>query len=213
MQLHTALISYHRRELTQIAIDSYLATVTLPHTLVVIDNGSPYHEREWLLDYGQRHAFTTIFLPANRYPGFATNRAWEHAPPEATHLQRADNDFRFLPGWCDEVARMFTATPNLGQLGLRTDPEEDYAPFNVGGNCVINRHVWDAGTRWDERPWSEYPPGHTEDSVMTPAVVGLGWGWDRVERPCIENLARADIDDPYYREVFAVRRILHMLEP
>ena len=201
--LHSVIISYNRRELTEQALTSYLETVTLPYTLVIVDNNSEEETREWIA----RLPCAAILLPENKYPGFACNRGWEKAPDGATLLHRADNDFRFLPGWCDEVVERFKQNPDLGQLGLRTDAEELYAPFNVGGNNVIRRELWDAGLRYQERPWTQYAPGYSEDSYMSPAVLNMGWQWGRVQRPCIESLASGDWNDPYYAASYGDRRI------
>src|SRR3990172_9825520 len=104
MKLHTVFITYNRLELTKVAISSYLETVTVPHTLVVVDNASTDGTREWLLDdfdYGIH------LLSKNRYPGFACNLGWERAPGSADFLHRADNDFKFLPGWCEQIKQIF----------------------------------------------------------------------------------------------------------
>ncbi len=155
-------------------------------------------------------------LESNRYPGFAANVGWFTAPDDATHLQRADNDFVFLPGWCDEVERAFQ-NPKLGQLGLRTDEEEsDRAgvPFktNVGGNCIITRELWDKGLRYDERPWPqisrEVANGTTEDSLFSPAVRKMGYVWERVQTPCIRPISVEDPYDPYYLKSWEDRGLL-----
>ena len=85
------------------------------------------------------------------------------------------------------------------------------AKSNVGGNCVIRRELWDKGLRYDERPWPElrdsYGDGYTEDSIMGRQVRRYGWRWDRVERPCIQNLASGDWADRYYQESYGIRGI------
>ena len=204
MKLHTVFITFNRLELTKQAISSYLETVTVSHTLVVVDNASTDGTREWLLDdfdYGIH------LLSKNRYPGFACNLGWERAPGDADFLHRADNDFKFLPGWCEQIKQMFR-TKKVGQVGLRTDEEEVYAKWNVGGNCVIRRSLWDAGLRYDERPWPEYPPGYSEDSFFSPAVEALGYTWKRVKMPAIESLASGDMSDPYYQKAYGDRGIV-----
>jgi glycosyltransferase involved in cell wall biosynthesis len=211
VKIHTVFITYNRLELTKVAIDSYLQTVCVSYDFWVVDNGSQDGTKEWLL---QQLPVNSVLLPSNRYPGFATNLGWSEPNPDITHLHRADNDFKFLPGWCEEVERMFSENERLGQLGLRTDEEELFAKSNVGGNCVIRRDLWDLGLRWDERPWpqlrEEVGPGHTEDSLMSPAVKAMNYSWDRVERPCIQSLSRELPDDPdfdYYRATWADRGI------
>jgi glycosyltransferase involved in cell wall biosynthesis len=207
MKLHTVFITYNRLELTKQAIESYLETVSVPFSYLIVDNGSSDDTGLWLETH---HRGRNMAFAVNRYPGYASNRGWEIAPTDADFLHRADNDFKFLPGWCDEVIERFQ-DPTLGQLGLRTDEEEQLhgvpAPFNVGGNNIIRRELWDKGLRYDERPWPEYPPGYSEDSFFSPAVEKMGYRWERVRRPCIESLASGDWSDEYYQRSYGDRHI------
>lgn len=202
MRLHTVFVTHDRLELTKIAVSSYLETVSIPYTYVVVDNCSQDGTREWLIEEGH----PCIMLDRNYYPGYACNRGWERAPSEADFLHRSDNDFRYLPGWCDRVLEAFSDR-RVGQVGLRTAAEELYCPTNVGGNNVIVRTLWDLGLRYDERPWTEYPPRMTEDSYFSSAVRALGWRWTRVRRPCIVPISTESPDDPYYQRSWAARRI------
>jgi hypothetical protein len=112
------------------------------------------------------------------------------------------------------VAEVFE-NEKVGQVGLRTSAEELNARGNTGGNCVIRRELWDAGLRWDERPWpqlrDELGPGITEDSLMSPAVEAMGYTWTRVRRPCIQPISSEvpdqDPDWPYYLQTFRDRGI------
>lgn len=201
--LHSVIVSYNRPELTERAIDSYLETVTLPYSLWVVDNGS---DRPTLAMLAARRV-RVLYLDRNRYPGYACNRGWEKVPPEATLLHRGDNDFVYLPNWCDEVVRSFEHNKRLGQLGLRTHGEELFVKTNVGGNNIIRRELWDLGLRYDERPWTEFSPGITEDSFLTPAVENMGWKWTRVREPCVEAISTEDPNDPYYIKTWKDRRI------
>lgn len=216
--IHSVIVSYNRLELTKQAINSYLETVTLPHSLIVVDNASSDGTVEWLLDEfpfglweryedGKQQCYV-IPLAENKYPGYATNYGWSEMPSQTTLLHRADNDFAFLPGWCDEVLKRFKRQA-VGQVGLRTNKEERNARTNVGGNNVIRRKLWDEGLRYDERPWGpeHYPPGWTEDSLLSPAVREMGYEWTRVKRPCIVSLSREDPEDPYYQRTWALRGI------
>lgn len=208
MNLHTVLITYNRLELTKRAYESYLETVTLPYRLTIVDNASTDGTKEWIMSLPTSVAKHLLF--ENRYPGFAANLAWEHSGSEVTHLHRADNDFIFLPGWCDEVKYMFGHRRRLGQLGLRTNDEEQ-SSINVGGNCIIRTSLWRKGLRWDERPWpqirDEVGPGWTEDSLMSSTVRSMGYSWTRVRNPCIQPISRDDPTDPYYQGTWADRGI------
>lgn len=204
--IHTALISYGRRDLTARAFHSYMETVTDPWSLVIVDNGSDIRTIDELVWASRSTATPVLLLGENRYPGAACNLGWSLAPPQTALLHRSDNDFRFLPGWADHVRERFAEDAGLGQLGLRTDEQELHAPFNVGGNCVIRKTPWNEGLRWDERPWTELG-ATTEDYYMSQDVAGLLWRWSRVDRPCIEPTSYESRDDPYYQESWRARGI------
>lgn len=205
VKLHTVFITYNRLELTKKAVESYLETTTIPYTYVIVDNGSTDGTWDWLRETDHEH----IIFRENRYPGYACNRGWEYGPEDATHLHRADNDHGFLPGWCEEVERVF-GDERMGQVGLRMAEHEPSGNYNVGGNNVIRREVWDQGVRYDERPWTEFPPGYSEDSFFTPEIERRGWRWTRVKKQCIYELEAAYPDtntDPYYEQSWGARRL------
>jgi len=207
VKLHTVVISYNRLELTKQVIETYHATVSVPHSIVVVDNGSDDDTVHWLQRSHALGMFGLILLGRNFYPGYACNRGFAWAAEDASFLHRQDNDFAFLPGWCDELWQAFQ-DPAVGQVGLRTDDEELNAPWNVGGCNVIRRELWDQGLRWDERPWSELG-GTTEDYYWSQGVKNLGYRWTRVARPSILTLASGDLTDPYYIESYGVRGIVN----
>jgi len=215
MKLHTVFITYNRLELTKRTIESYLETVSVPYTSIVVDNASDDGTAEWLNEtFGNEQLVFPFVLEANRYPGWASNWGWGFSPDDATHLHRADNDHIFLPGWCEAVEYEFQPE-KVGLVGLRTSEEELHARTNTGGNCVIRRSLWDEGLRWDERTWPELRDqmgaGITEDSLMAPSVLKMGYRWTRVRRPCIvpisSELPDSDPDWPYYLQSFRDRGI------
>lgn len=195
-------MSYNRPELLKRTLLSYKNTVTLPHTLVVIDNCSDAETVNWLTERATLFTNGLALYAKNRYPGYAANRGFEQAQPEATLLHRSDNDMEYLPGWCEEVVARFE-DPTVGQVGLRT-LEEEGAHAAVGGNAVIRREVYDAGARYDERPWQECK---YEDAAMSRLVHRLGYRWERVTVPCATHIGIASSTDPYYQQTFADRGI------
>lgn len=207
MKIHTVFISYDRLELTKRAIVSYFETVSVPFTMCVVDNGSEEGTADFLLEWiHEGLGWPVLALGENRYPGYACNQGWARAPRDANFLHRADNDFIFRRNWCEAVAECFE-DPIVGQVGLRTDSEELYAAYNVGGNCMIRRELWDQGLRYDETPWPQLPVGFSEDSYFSPAVREMGYGWTRVKRPCIVSISVERPDDPYYQKTWGARRI------
>ncbi len=196
------MVTYDRLYATQKSLESYLETVSVPWTLTIVDNGSGMETVDWLTGSG----FDDVLLfDTNMYPGYACNRGWARAPADATFLHRADNDWAYRPGWCDQLIEAFQ-DPKVGQVGLRTQKEEP-VKWNVGGNNVIRRELWDAGLRYDERPWTELPAGHSEDTYLSPAVEKMGYRWTRVAQPCIYGVSVESKDDPYYVASYTARRI------
>jgi len=199
--ISTVVVSYKRPELLRLTLESYLATVTVPYQLLVVDNGSCEEALEVAGDLG----VNVIELGENRFPGYSTNVGWDRL--EGQLLHRSDNDVEYLEGWCDEVERCFEADPNLGQLGLRTLKEEGNHP-NVGGNCVIRSEVFQT-VRWVEDDWR--PGVFGEDYFFTTTVQAAGWSWMRVEQPCIIHRGKQwpeqPRDDPYYVETWTKRGV------
>lgn len=198
MRLHTVFVTHNRLELTKRTIESYRKTVTVPHTIWVVDNASDDGTREWILSEG----FSGFsLLDENHYPGFATNLGFSHAG-EATHLHRSDNDVEYKKGWCKEVQVRFK-DERLWQLGLRT-VEEEGPQGAVGGNCVFARAAWEAGIRYPQEPWTRMA---FEDAQVSNRILGAGYVWERVQKPCIEHIGLASRDDPYYQKTFQERGI------
>lgn len=189
--IHSCIVSLNRLSLTMETLCTYLETVTLPNSVVIVDNASEPDVVDALKTL--QPEIDLILLPTNRYPGYATNRGWELAPSHTTLFHRIDNDTRFLPDWCDEVVEAFE-DPHVGQFGLVAAGDEEWtsmASWPIGGNSIIRRELYDAGLRYSEEPWS---PGYEECPGFTRRVREMGY--DRVfgTRPGIEYLDDGDLD-------------------
>lgn len=199
VKLHTVFVTHNRLDLTKRTVESYRETITLPHTIWVVDNASDDGTADWIIE---QDFDGFALLDENRYPGFATNLGFSHAG-DATHLHRSDNDVAYLPGWCEEVVARFQ-DERVWQLGLRTLEEEGPHPA-VGGNCVFARMAWEAGIRYPQGPWT--PHMGFEDALVSSSIVETGHVWERVQRPCIEHIGIASASDPYYQKTFRERGI------
>jgi GT2 family glycosyltransferase len=210
--IFTVLISHERPDLLWRTVKSYTQTKDSGCELLIVDNGSAPETLQLLGQIFSMGMADVIDLETNRYPGFATNLGWSKAPPGSQLLHRSDNDIEYLPGWPEQVRRMFRAHPDWGQLSMRTDEEELFQDA-VGGNNVIRRAVWEAGVRYSEEPWSTVP---WEDGDFNMRIRNAGFGWGRVAEPCIVHIGdkmRPDVDlsDPYYDRTYAERGITHLL--
>ena len=166
--LSTVVLNWNRRHLLERTINSYAATVSVPHELFIVDNGStdgsPDLIRGFCAETANRHA---IFLPENR-GGEALNPVMERC--RGRFIQISENDIEYLVGWDRELLSRFQVFPELGQISPFTSvPEVDkgevwvekpaaalerkgkviqVAEGNVGTSCIIRREVRDRGVRW-----------------------------------------------------------------
>lgn len=207
MILFTVIVSYQRLWLLERTVDSYLDTVSVPHELLIVDNGSEPDVLDWI----RRRKLPVVELGANRYPGYACNRGFECASDTANVLHRSDSDIEYLPGWCENAYAMLELDARTAIVGLRTDEEELHTKLNTGGTAVIARHAWDAGLRYVETPWVD---DMTEDWRLCQDALRMGFRWTRVDRPSVIHLGADDAkaDDPYYQRSFGDRGIAWMLE-
>lgn len=202
----TALVSYDRPALLAETVESYLATVTEPYRLVIVDNGSGDETLQWLRDSG----LDVTFVGRNIYPGPAANIGFERLAATDV-LHRSDNDVRYLPGWADTLRETLIEHPGWAQISLRTSEEEPNDEA-VGGNMAIRREVYDSGIRYTRHGWRRVP---WEDGDLSLRIQQAGYGWGRVPRPCIVHigaLRREDVDDPYTIETYRVRGISDVLD-
>lgn len=197
--LHTVIVSYKRPKLTEQTLRSWQATVTVPHTIVIVDNGSPPDVVAHLETLG----VPLVLLDANRFPGYATNRGWELMPSQTTLLQRSDNDTDYLPGWCDEMVEAFN-DPHVGQYGPIAAGDEWCAAWEhwpVGGNSIISRRIYDQGLRYSERPWTDGTM--IEEHQLTLDVWAMGYQRRFGTKPGI--VYADDGDAAYHAESYGYR--------
>jgi glycosyltransferase involved in cell wall biosynthesis len=205
VNLHAVIVSYRRLPLLQACVESFLATVTVPHSLVIVDNGSPPDVRDWIIRRaveGPRQ-FQFVLLDRNHYPGYAANSGWLAAPPPATLLMRSDNDSIWLPGWDAELASVF-GDETVGQYGPVAEGDEPWtriAHWPVGGNTIIRRSLFDEGLRYSETPWPEARV--QEDELLYLAIRDRGYRRVWGSRPGLVYNGMRDAE--YDREVAEAR--------
>ena len=208
MRLLSCIVSHDRGALLRRTVESYLATVSVPFVLVIVDSASTEHETIEYLRQLQNEGRYIIWIPENVYPGAACNEGWAFADSmvkwtsaDETFMHRSDNDVEYLPGWCEEVEHCFT-DPEVGQVGLMLDKFEVGAT-NVGGNCLIRKSLWNEGLRWDETTWK---PLIQEDGKMSGEIIRLGLRLVRVQRECIIHHGWDYEDYPDYYDRSATER-------
>lgn len=163
--LSTIVLNWNRADLLARTLDSYAATVSVPHEVIIIDNGSADESGAVIERFQASFPAQAILLPENR-GGAALNLGIERARGELIHL--SENDLLYEPGWSETVVSLFDAFPNLGQLSLfgptpRDDEIWELKPSvlrhargrilyeDLGGNLgtasILRRELFDRGLR------------------------------------------------------------------
>ena len=207
--IHSVIVSYKRKELIKETLQGYLDTVSVPHSLVIVDNGSPSDVTYWLSSLD----VPVLFLEKNYFPGYATNRGWELMPPETNLLHRIDNDTLLLPGWCENAIECFK-DPSVGQYGLLAAGDAEWlkkdglypngmSGWPCGGNSIIHRKLYDEGVRYSENPWIHRAT--LEDTQLTWDVWNKGYGRVFSTKPVMEYMSGKYPDPDYDQEIIKSR--------
>jgi glycosyltransferase involved in cell wall biosynthesis len=167
-RISTVLLNWNREHLLRVTVESYLATVSVPYELFMVDNASTDESRAFIGEVCRRDPrHRAIFLKRN-VGGRALNAGLRRARGEFLHV--SENDIEYLPGWDRELLDKFAAFPELGQLSP-FGPEPDRAKgeiwdrgpstpltrdgrtiYRTNGNItttgILRRQIWDEGLRW-----------------------------------------------------------------
>lgn len=163
--LSSIVLNWNRADLLKRTLESIAATVTVPHELFVIDNGSTDGSRELIAKFCERRPNTQAILLDENRGGEAINLALQAARGQFIHL--SENDIEYLPGWCETIIGLFESFSKLGQLSLfgPTPTDEEVwinqqgvlrhskgrilyeAAFNIGTTSVFRRELVDHGLR------------------------------------------------------------------
>jgi hypothetical protein len=161
VKISTIVLNWNRSVLLEQTLRSYLATVSGPWHLTVVDNASTDHSLQVIQRYRQQLSDIEVISLNENLGGEALNLALPTIQQGLVHF--CENDEAFLPGWSDYARQCFAAFPNLGQLSLHgVTPTDDEAWIpkpgglrfaqgiiiyeateNVGTSSIIPVHVFD----------------------------------------------------------------------
>jgi len=170
--LSTVILNWNRSHLLRVTLESYLATVSVPYELIVVDNASTDDSRqviEAVCARDRRHR--AVFLRRN-LGGPALNSGLRHARGEFLHT--SENDIEYRAGWDAELLGKFATFPELGQLSpfgpapetaagevwervpstpiTRNERTVWVTETNITSTAICRRRFWDEGFRWGSIP-------------------------------------------------------------
>ena len=166
--LSTVLLNWNRQDLLRKTVESYLATVSVPYDLIIVDNSSSDGSREFINSVCDGRANHRAILLDYNSGGEGLNLGLAECRGRFLHV--SENDLEYLPGWDRELLGKFEAFPELGQISpfspfhqveqgeiwtdkagileTRRGASLYWALDNVGSSCVFRREVWERGVRW-----------------------------------------------------------------
>lgn len=167
--ISTVLLNWNRCDLLTATLESYAATIDVPHELFIVDNASSDDSVAVIKRFCELHPSTVaMFLRENR-GGEALNEAIERCTGKLIHI--SENDIEYLAGWDRLVVDLFESFPALGQLSpFGPFPEDDEirvatpcvlrhskgrilyeAHVNLTTTCILRRELIDGGLRIHNR--------------------------------------------------------------
>jgi glycosyltransferase involved in cell wall biosynthesis len=204
--ISTVMLCWNRLPLSQRALDSYRATVTVAHELILIDNGSTDGTRDWI----QTVPDVTGLVFDRNDPAAALNEALGRCRGRLLHVM--ENDYLYAPGWDRYVLDCFERIPDLGQLGLiigvpglRGEPRAGLvhrARENVCTTSVFRRELFFAhGVRVHGHYLGHRYP---DDHDLSQQIRRAGW---LIAWPDVELARHLGIEDEEFRRdpVYYVR--------
>jgi glycosyltransferase involved in cell wall biosynthesis len=166
--LSTVVLNWNREHLLRVTIESYLATVSVPFELFIVDNASTDGSRAFIEEVCRQDPRHRAIFRKRNAGGKAINTGLRLARGQFLHV--SENDIEYLPGWDTELLGKFETFPELGQLSpFGPEPDRDRGEVwerspstpvtrdgrtihlndaNITTTGLFRREVWDRGLRW-----------------------------------------------------------------
>ncbi len=149
--IHIAIVTYNRLELTKRCLASLYACTNRPFTLCLVDNASTDGTGEFLQAFAGAHSNTRLLLlRQNMGVAVAANLAWNCPEAhKADYYLKLDNDVEILhPNWLNCLVDMLENTPSLGTIGYalleRMPRVEKPLPAQNADGQTLCQTFWEA---------------------------------------------------------------------
>lgn len=107
------VLAWNRKELTETTVLSLAGTLPPDREIIVVDNGSTDGTRDML--YGlARRGWIDALLCLKRNEGVAHGFNYGLRMVRGKYVFLTDNDYRFLPGWCEACQAVLDTCPDVG---------------------------------------------------------------------------------------------------
>ena len=206
IQISTVMLCWNRLALSKQCLESYLATISVPNELFVVNNASTDGTRRWLDTFEDDRRVTARIHTDQNDPAAALNQALERCSGQYLHVM--ENDYIYRDGWDRYVTSRFAQIRELGQLcvtpGQRRMRGDHYkrlfvlSRHNVVTSSVYRREVFfDHGIRYRNHLRGRLPSD--VDFSMAIRRLGLLVAWP--DRGITVNVGHSEAEwrrDPGY---------------
>jgi glycosyltransferase involved in cell wall biosynthesis len=170
--LSTVVLNWNRAHLLRVTLASYVATVTVPYEVIVVDNASTDDSGDVIDEFCRQSTRHRAVRLKRNLGGPALNSGLRLARGEFLHT--SENDIEYRPGWDTELLNKFQVFPELGQLSpFGPQPESTRGEVwdratstpatrdgetifvtetNITTTAIERRQFWDKGFRWGSIP-------------------------------------------------------------
>lgn len=115
-EISSVMLCWNRLSLSKACLASYLDTITAPHELFVVDNGSTDETPAWIEEIATLPGVDGVMSMDRNDPAAAINAGLARCTGRYLHIM--ENDYVYQPGWDRYVLDRFDRIPELGQLAL-----------------------------------------------------------------------------------------------
>ncbi|QGQ44723.1 glycosyltransferase [Metabacillus sediminilitoris] len=226
----TIMLSWNRAELLEQTIKSYIETVSVSYTLIVVDNASNSKTILTLKRLAELYNFKAIFLKENK-GGLAFNHILNTVNiNKYRYIHFSENDLEYRPGWDKELISKLETFPKLGQISpYSLTPEVEQGeiwgkrpgkPFRKGGKliyicpntgttCLVKKILIKRGLRWKNIQKNKWKL--PADAAFSAGVKRMGyfaaWNDRYLAKNWGHNITQFQKEIDYYVKNYSVKSI------
>lgn len=148
------------------------------YDVVVVDDGSGHHQREYLSDLQDRAPEVTVVFQENSGPAAARNRGWRVAAGEVVAF--TDDDCRPPRDWLERLVAGYEHHPDVGGVGGYIGPPTAVAASNVFAryHSFVNETVYEMPENAPVVGGADVPVGGTGNMSYTREALVETGGFD-----------------------------------
>ena len=130
------VVTWNAPEFVRLCLDSVRHYTTVPHEIIVVDNGSEAPLREWLT---RQPDLKLVLNNENKLWCEGCNQGIQAAEGEVTHLMLLNSDMEVRRAdWLQRMLNVLESSPRVGMVGTAADRVRIWPTFgSPDGQCLL----------------------------------------------------------------------------